>query len=412
MLLIKNVNIPYSNSWIKRDVVIDRGIFRAVGEPGVFHHAEKTGNILGSLHGEGKYLIPALIDPHVHVREPGYAYKEDWETCSKAALRGGFTAIFDMPNNRVPITDFASLNEKKKIALQKSLVNFGLYIALTDENVNIIAETTFQNTLCGIKIYLTSTTGDCIVSSEEALLQVFNQPSPVLVHTGGVEGLNKILFFYKKASGTFVHIPVLYLCHTSTREEVRIIRQWKLKFRSIIAEVCPHHLFLNADTYSGYKRVLPPLALQEDIDALWEGIEGGIIDIMGTDHAPHTIEEKKLEHPPAGFPGLETALPLLFSAYKEGRMSLKSFIRLTSGKAGELFRLGNRRGIHEGDDASCVIIEEKEYAMGEEGYSTKCGWSPFNGWKMRWKPVTTMVNGYPAYENGKFHKITVRYLCS
>jgi len=272
MILMKGINIPRRGRWVKRDVLVSGGIYRAVEEAGGISGLRDAETIEGQVHGRERFVVPGAVDPHVHVREPGFTYKEDWETCSKAALRGGFSMIYDMPNNRKPITGLAALREKKEIALEKSLVDFGLYIALTEQNAGSIGTLSLSPDVCGIKVYASQTTGDILVESENALLNVFEQPKPVLVHTGGVDGLQKILAAYQSASVRNIHLPALYLCHTSTEDEVRIIKKWKKRYPGIIAEVTPHHLFLNEKTYTGPKRVLPPLAKKSDNEALFDAV--------------------------------------------------------------------------------------------------------------------------------------------
>lgn len=407
MILIKNAFAAQKGRWIKRDIIIDRGLYAKI-EESIPEPETKTTHVIQA---DGRYLLPACIDLHVHVREPGYEYKEDWETCSRAALKGGFSSIFDMPNNRVPVVDYRTLMNKKEIARKKSYVNFGLYLALTEENGESIHKQEIQSAVCGIKVYLSKTTGNITVRSEESLLHAFRQPKPVLVHTGGEGGLSKLLFLYERASKRWSRLPILYLCHTSTSQEVALIRRMKKKLASIVAEVTPHHLFLNREEYRGYPAVLPPLAGKKDVDALWEGINDGTLDLIGTDHAPHAIEEKKRKDPPAGFPGLETALPLLFSAYREGRIGLSALIRLSSGKAGMLFPRAGPGVIEEGQRAESVLVEEKRFIVGDNGYESKCAWSPFDGWELGFRPVLTIVNGTVAFEDGRFYKPEVRYLC-
>ncbi len=408
---MKSINIPEKGRWVRRDVLVSRGMYMAVEDAGGLSDLQDAETIEGRVNGCERFVVPGAVDPHVHVREPGFTYKEDWETCSKAALRGGFSMIYDMPNNRKPIIDRASLQEKKEIALEKSLVDFGLYIALTEQNAGSIGALSSSPDVCGVKVYAAQTTGDILVESENALRAVFGQSKPVLVHTGGVEGLQKILAAYEKASGRNERLPVLYLCHTSTEDEVRIIKRWKKKYSGIVVEVTPHHLFLNEKTYTGPKRVLPQLAQKSDNEALFDAVRDGTIDILGTDHAPHTLEEKQKNKAPAGFPGLETALSLLFTAYRDGRLSLESVLRLTSEKATGLFTPDIPLSVHTGCRASCTILEEGEFTVGEDGYSTKCGWSPFHGWKVKLRPVVTMVAGFIAFEHGSFHRYPVRYLC-
>jgi dihydroorotase len=412
MVLMRNIHIPENGEWVRRDVLVSNGRYHKVEKANSIPDIKNVRVIQGRGNDGERFVVPGAVDPHVHVREPGYSYKEDWETCTKSALRGGFTMIFDMPNNKNPIIDTSSLAEKKRIAAEKSLVDFGVYIALTEENAGSIGELSSSADVCGIKIYAAHTTGNILVESQEAFVKAFGQSKPVLVHTGGAEILQKILAAYERAHNLHGIPPVLYLCHTSTAEEVRIIRRWKKHFASIIAEVTPHHLFLNENNYTGFKRVLPPLGKKNDNEALIDAVEDGTIDILGTDHAPHTIEEKKKEKPPAGFPGLETALPLIFTAQTDGLLSLASVLKMTSETAIRLFRPDICVAVRPGCTASCTILEEGEYTIGESGYSTKCNWSPFHGWKIRMRPVATMLRGHIAYDDNGFQKYPVRYLCS
>ncbi len=411
MILMKDINVPERGRWVRRDVLVSGEIYSAIEDPGSISEFVNEEIIHGQVGGRKRYVVPGAVDPHVHVREPGFSYKEDWETCSRAALRGGFSMIYDMPNNKKPVVDAASLFEKKKIALEKSLVEFGLYIALTEQNAGSIGILSSSSGVCGVKVYAAQTTGDILVESEEAFVHAFSQPKPVLVHTGGADGLQKVLAAYKTSSGRNGRLPVLYLCHTSTEDEVRIIRKWKKKYPGIIVEVTPHHLFLNQTNYTGPKRVLPPLARESDNEALFDAVRDGTIDVLGTDHAPHTLEEKHKKKPPAGFPGLETALSLLFTAHANGRLNLKSVLRLTSEKASGLFTPNVCLQVHTGCRASCTILEEGEFVVGEDGYSTKCGWSPFEGWRVKLRPVITLVAGRIAFKHGFFHRHPVHSLC-
>jgi dihydroorotase len=404
MTVLQEVFIPELDEWVTRDVGIDRGVFREIAAPGSLKG-------IPSLSAEGLYLMPAWIDPHVHVRDPGYTHKEDWVTCTKAALRGGFSTILDMPNNRVPTADFETLQEKMGIAKIKSYTNFGLHIALTESNIDMILREDIQRTVCGIKIYMAKTTGGITVKSDQVLLQVFGQPKPVMVHTGGGEGLSRILSIYERAGNITSTLPVLYICHVSTRDEVSLLRKWKRKYPRLCAEVTPHHLFLQKESYNGPPGVLPPLGTAQDNEALWEGITQGVVDFLGTDHAPHTLDEKGSENPPSGFPGLETALPLMMNAVREKRIGLQRLSMITSHNARKLFHIREGEGIKRNASANCVLLQEGEYIVGEEGYVTKCGWSPFHGWRHSFRPVITMVNGDIAYERGRFVRPHTKMVC-
>jgi dihydroorotase len=405
MLVVRDVYVPLQTGWEKRDVWIDGGRYRSITPPtrrtfpsGAEVLTPKTG-----------FLLPAAVDPHVHVREPGYDYKEDWETCSRAALKGGVCAIFDMPNNKEPVTRRSGLLQKKSIALKKSLVDFGLYVALTDGNIDEIGKREVQELVCGVKVYMAQTTGGLLVRSETALIGIFGQPKPVLVHTGGPEGLSRILYYYTKAKGRFGALPVLYLCHVSTREELSLVEGAKREFSSLRAEVTPHHLLLHRKNFKEYESVLPNLGTPEDAESLWEGVARGTIDVMGTDHAPHTLEEKKRASPPSGFPGLETAFPLLMTAFKERGLPASRLVRFTSQAVRELYHLHDGN-ISPGNRADCVLFEEGEWIVGSGGYETKCQWSPFDGTKTRYRTSATVVGGKVVYRDGVFTTHRVRFI--
>jgi dihydroorotase len=404
MVILNEVFIPVSNEWVPRDVVIDRGVYRTVAEPGtVRKHSD--------LKTKGLYLMPAWVDPHVHVRDPGNTHKEDWKSCSRAALKGGYATILDMPNNKVPTTDVDTLKNKMEIAKSRSYVNFGLHVALTEHNGEGLRDRWIQSRVCGIKVYMARTTGGITVSSEQALLQAFRQQRPVMVHTGGPEGLSRILFIHERAGKSFPHLPVLYICHVSTENELKLLRKKGGKPPGIRAEVTPHHLFLDKADYRGLPGVLPPLGSARDREALWEGVREGLLEFLGTDHAPHTKEEKMSDNPPAGFPGLETSLPLMMKALTEKRLDLDRLLAIAYGNACMLFRIGTGAGVRRNEPASCVLLEQGDFTVGEGGYETKCGWSPFHGWKYSFRPVLTIVNGEIAFERGRFIRTPVKMMC-
>jgi dihydroorotase len=230
------------------------------------------------------------------------------------------------------------------------------------------------------------------------------------VHTGGFEGLSRVLSIYGKASGRTARLPALYICHVSTGDEISLIRKGKKRFRGLFAEVTPHHLLLEKNEYSGYPGVLPPLSGRGDVDSLWEAVEDGTIDTLGTDHAPHTVEEKRRETPPSGFPGLETALPLMLDAFNRRGIAVERLVRLASEKARGIFLDENGAPVRTGARADLALFEEKEWTVGEDGFATKCGWSPFEGWKLGYRTVLTMVGGTAAFDGGRYGKPAARSL--
>jgi dihydroorotase-like cyclic amidohydrolase len=195
----------------------------------------------------------------------------------------------------------------------------------------------------------------------------------------------------------------------STSEEVALIERGKREFHDLYAEATPHHLFLHRKNYPDYGSVLPNLAGPGDAKLLMQAVERGVIDIMGTDHAPHTVEEKGSDKPPSGFPGLETALPLLFTSYLDGSLSLGSFVRFTSTKARRLFRMGEA-AVEEGNTADCVLLETGDFRIGADGYETKCRWSPFHDRKVKARVLATVMNGRIVYRPGLFLKTGARLI--
>jgi len=402
-MVIRNVKIPGGDSWVLRDVHVEGGLFTGVSDP-ASRAKERAERI----------CIPALVDPHVHVREPGFAHKEDWKTCTKAALRGGYTAIMDMPNNREPVTSLETVERKSTIAAKKSYIDFGIYAALVEDNADELKRKSMQELICGIKVYLSETTGGILLSgssSDRLLMEIFGQPLPVLVHTGGPENTERVLETYRLVSGRYACLPVLYICHVSTAGEVDLVRKYKGGGGTIRAEATPHHLLLNRETYEGYSGVLPPLGKRWDSEALWEGLRDGTVDLIGTDHAPHTVEEKRNDNPPAGFPGLETALVVLLDEAERRGISPERLVEATSTEASRIFKIPGRGRIAAGEPADCVVLERGDYSIGDGGYTTKCGWSPFHGTRVSWKVAFTLRRGDCAYRNGRFRKYPVSRIC-
>ena len=350
MLVVENVRVIKEGKWISASLVIENFRISGIlyGEPRFFsrrrvklirihsesgdpmllkatfsRHVSRFGNAEEGLEeikiidGEDGYLVPGMFDPHVHVREPGQEYKEDWYTCSRAALKGGVTSIIDMPNNKPPTVSKEELFRKIRLAKKKSLVNYGFHFGLTDGNLDEVFSEEVQRNICGVKVYLAETTGGLLVRDERVLTSVFLQPKPVLVHTGGPEGLEKIFYHYRTAVMKHPSVSPLYICHISLREDVRFLEKAKKQYTGVFCEVTPHHLFLGKEDYRGLPSVKPPLSSRDDIEALWEGLASGVIDTIGSDHAPHTREEKRGANPPSGFPGLETTVPLVYSAGME-----------------------------------------------------------------------------------------------
>lgn len=394
-------------------VTYDDGVIREIG---------------GTPRGEqmdckGKTLLPGVIDIHVHFREPGNTEKEDFESGSRAAAKGGVTTVLDMPNTNPPTTSVAAILEKRLLA-KKSVVNVGLYLGATEDN---LAELQKPCGASGIKIYMGSSTGDLLLDDIDALERVFRETDlPLIIHAENNARLKSREQAFAARSDVNVHSEIrdaesaelavravidlcektkhpAHLTHISTSGEVELIRKAKEKNIPVTCDVAPHHLFLSAADYDhlgALVRVNPPLRTQRDQRALWRGLQDGTIDCIATDHAPHLLSEKQRPYreAPSGIPGVETSLPLMLNAVREGKMTLNMLVEKMCARPAEIFRLGRKGKIAEGWDADLALVDlQKTQEVRREDLATKCGWSPFEGMQLAGWPVMTIVQGKIIY---------------
>jgi len=340
-------------------------------------------NIPGNL-----IALPALVDPHVHFRTPGAEHKENWLTGAQAAIAGGITTVFDMPNNQPSIINYQQLIIKKEL-INKQLseinipLNYHLYLGATSKNLREFEKC--QNDIIGIKMFMSASTGTLLVDKFEDQERIFAECARLnlLLATHAVDCIPTTLELAKKFN------TKLYICHVSTKKEVDLIQQYKKEGVEVYAEVTPHHLFLDEtiiEKLDTRAKMIPSLKTKEDCDALWQGIADGTIDTIGTDHAPHTLEEKAVDYEkaPAGVPGIETSLPLLLNAYNEKKITLKKIVELTSANPQKIFNIKNNDWI--------IVDLDLEHEIKNGNLKTKCKWSPFAGWKLQGKPVATILN--------------------
>ncbi len=384
---------------------------------------EKIGNNLTAdkaidLHG--KLLLPGLIDPHVHLRDPGATHKEDFFTGTSAALAGGVTTILDMPNNSPPTVSQQRVDEKQRTAQRKSVCDYGFYIGATNDN----AQEAQQSSAIAMKIYMGATTGDLLVENEEALNRHFSTfKRTIVVHAEDntclkqaascaehlPENHNKLrppkcaeMCLNKAITLAEKHGKKLHVAHTSTGAEVELVKKARQRGLRISCEVTPHHLFLTEEKtreIGNYAKVNPPLRSKADQQALWNNLQ--FIDCIATDHAPHAQEEKEkpYDEAPSGLPGLETTLPLLLDAFSKKRISLEEIIRLTSFGPVNIFGLKNKGEVSPGFDADLVVVDlDKETLVCGEEMQTRCKWSPFEGVKLKGKVVQTFLGGKEAFD--------------
>ncbi|KQC09774.1 MAG: hypothetical protein APR54_00260 [Candidatus Cloacimonas sp. SDB] len=370
-------------------------------------------------------VIPAMIDPHVHVRDLELSYKEDWTSASKAALAGGIATIFDMPNTRPATVDRASLDLKRKAA-EKSLVQYKFYLGATSKNIDILNEILKDEPedIAGIKVFLAASNSNEIIKDRKYLKRIFELAGKfnkiVVVHAElqscldiwkvsdlkhNILNHNELRNRMSAIEGTKICIDAAYeignkmsLAHISTQEEIECISIFKNSDR-IFCELTPHHLLLNSRILSkigNIGKVNPPLRTAKDNEVLATAVRLGFVDYIGTDHAPHTLAEKlqDYESAPSGFPGLETALPVLLTAVREGTFGLEKMIEITSGRAAEIFELKNTGEIKVGNYADLAVIDrDVKYKIDPQNFLTKAKYSPFAAKEVTGKVLKTFVKG-------------------
>jgi dihydroorotase-like cyclic amidohydrolase len=338
--------------------------------------------------------LPGLIDVHVHLRDPGATHKEDFSTGTAAALAGGVVAVLDMPNNTPPTVDGQKLSEKTQIASEKARCDFGFYLGATEDNVGDGA--ILNHRVAGLKIYMGQTYGPLRMADLAALMAHFRSwpaARPIAVHAEGlaVAGAIALARLYSKR---------LHICHVSRKAEIELIRKakesWGAKADKLTCEVTPHHLFLTqADVarLGNLAHVKPPLGTEEDRAALWDNLD--IVDVIASDHAPHTTAEKESPEPPPGVPGLETTLPLLLTALADGRLSRERLIELTSENPARIFGLKR-------DERTYIEVDpDDRYVLESSSLRTKCGWTPFEGMTVQGRVLRVYLRGALAYADGQ-----------
>lgn len=335
--------------------------------------------------------LPGLIDPHVHLREPGATHKEDWDTGTAAALAGGFTTVLAMPNTQPPITGNKTLTTSLATARQKARCDYAQYLGADADNVAELV--TLAPRAAGLKMYLDQTYGPLRLDDMTLWMAHFAAwPThlPIVAHAEGRSLAAVILI------AALIDRP-LHLAHVSLREEILLIRAVKEKGLKVTCEVSPHHLLLTReDTTSlgaGRSEVRPPLATLADQEALWKNLD--VIDCFASDHAPHTLDEKDGPSPPPGFPGLETALPLLWTAVCEGRLSEDDLVNRMCNNPRLIF------GLPEQPETWVEFDPDLEWEIRGNNIHSRCAWTPFEGWQVRGKVRRVVLRGREVYRDGK-----------
>ncbi|MBI5963147.1 MAG: amidohydrolase family protein [Chloroflexi bacterium] len=340
--------------------------------------------------------LPGLIDPHVHMREPGATHKEDFDSGTSAALAGGFTIVLTMPNTKPPIFDAETLDMALDAASLKARCDYAQFVGAGPNNAEKAAS--LADKAAGLKMYLDSTFGELRLDDMtlwQPHFEKYPKQYPIVAHSESRSMAAAILF-------AAIYDRPVHIAHISLKEEVQIIKAAKERGIKVTCEVCPHHLFLYEDLTgfgnlsgltAGRKEVRPRLAEKEDVDTLWANLN--VIDCFATDHAPHTIEEKDSDNPPPGFPGLETALPLLLTAVSESRLTIPDLIEKMYTNPKKIFNLPDQ------PETWVEVDENAIYEIKAEDQFTRCNWTPFESWQVKGKVRKVVLRGETAFEDGK-----------
>ena len=428
-ILIKNAKIVNENQIFESDVLIENDLISKIGK----NISEE--NIDQIIDASGKYLLPGTIDDQVHFREPGLTWKGDIESESRAAVAGGITSFMEQPNTVPNAVTQELLEEKYKIAAEKSFANYSFMMGGTNDNLEEVLKTNPRN-VAGIKLFLGSSTGNMLVDNPDTLEKIFSSTKMLIaVHCEDEATIRTNTELAKERYGD--DIPVtqhhlirseeacyissskavelakktgarLHIFHLSTAKETELFRNdIPLKDKKITAEVCVHHLtFTNEDydTKGNFIKWNPAVKTQIDKDGLWEALLDDRIDVIATDHAPHTLEEKSQKYlqAPSGGPLVQHALNVMLENFKKGKISLEKIVQKMCHNPAILFQIEKRGFIKEGFKADLVLVDLNDsYTVSKDNILYKCGWSPFEGTEFHSKITHTFVNGFPAFDNGK-----------
>jgi len=408
----------------KVDIAIQDGKFAAIG--GLSAKAVESAKQVISV--EGAVILPGVIDTQVHFREPGLAAKEDLQSGSLAAVMGGVTAVFEMPNTDPPTTNAKAIADKLARAHGRMHCDFAFYAGGTDENAADLPALEQMDGVCGVKVFMGSSTGNLLVADDEGLARILQhitrraafhsedearllarrelrEKDKVASHMVWRDAETALLATQRllkmaRQAGKKIHV-----LHVTTAEEMALLAAHK-DIASV--EVTPQHLTLAApDCYERlgtFAQMNPPIRDATHQAALWQGVQAGIVDVIGSDHAPHTKEEKAAPYPqsPSGMPGVQTLLPLMLNHVAEGRLALSRLVELTSYNAHKLFQFANKGEVKIGNDADLTFVDlQAEREISEAWLKSRCGWSPFMGEKICGWPIGTMIRGLRVMWEGE-----------
>ncbi len=428
--LIKGAILVNEGSRRKADLLIKNGLIHSIAD-----NISPSGGIEELIDARGLYLLPGLIDDQVHFREPGLTHKADLTSETRAAVAGGITSFMEMPNTVPNTLTQQLLEEKYQRAAEVSPANYSFFMGASNDNLGEVLKTDPKR-VCGVKIFMGSSTGNMLVDKRETLEGIFKEsPTIVAVHCEDEQTISENSKYYRALIGEHlraVHHPLirseeacyrsssfaaelaskygtqLHILHISTAREVGLFRNdIPLSEKKITAEACVHHLWFTDIDYETKGNLIkwnPAVKSAGDRDAIRLGINLKHIDVIATDHAPHTLEEKMKDYgnAPSGGPLVQHSLPALLDLYHSGVFSLETIVEKTSHNVATLFQIEGRGFIREGYKADLVLVDLSEPTeVNRQNLLYKCGWSPFEGHTFKSSVTATMVNGKWAWKDGK-----------
>lgn len=396
-MLVKNCKLVVENNQeIIRDILIEDGVITKIDE-----NIQAEGHEI--VDAQSNYVLPGIIDVHTHMRDPGLTHKEDFTSGSKACARGGVTTFIDMPNT-IPVTvTEKALMDKKDMMVGRSYVDYGFHFGGSKKDNSEEIKKVLDK-VASTKIFLNMSTGDMLIENEKVVENIFRESKIISVHAE--EGMvEKAIEFCKK------YDKELYLCHLSKASEIELLKQAKAEGVKVFGEVTPHHLFLNVDDVNATERskmllrMKPELKEKSDNEALWKALADGTLDSIGTDHAPHLIEEKlaKLTY---GVPSVENSLEMMLNGVKENKITFERLIEVMCKNPAKIFKIKNKGDIAVGYDGDLVIIDTNDNSpIKDDKVITKANWTPFENCNRGGRVLTTILRGEIVYNKGNFNGI-------
>ena len=430
--LIKNAQIVNEGKTIQGDVLIKNGRIEKIASQ------IETKGAITEINAENQFLVPGAIDDQVHFREPGLTHKANIYSEAKAAIAGGVTSFMEMPNTQPPVFTQTLLEDKYQIGANTSLANYSFYMGTSQDNLEEILKTNEKKSdVCGVKIFMGSSTGNLLVENPLVLEKIFGGSELLIATHCEEESLikrNKAALELVKPVLEAADHPIirneevcfessfkaiqlakkfdsrLHILHISTAKELQLFSNLRtLADKRITAEVCVHHLHFTANDYASLGNLIkcnPAIKAPENKNALWEGLLNDQLDVIATDHAPHTWAEKQeaYAHAHAGLPLVQHGLMLMLKYVEEGKISIEKVVEKMSHAVATCFQIKDRGFIREGYHADLVLIKKAPYTVSKENILYHCGWSPFEGSSFPYQINTSFVNGYKVYHEGVFNE--------